>query len=154
MAMETMTAQVPDRLMNKHPRVQLRGMQLYGVIRGNIRANSGWGQRYEFTRPPTPPKDVPRCSALWRGYTATFRLDSEGELSLVSYSYPRSKKKAEIESVNEKLSGDFWLVFKHSFFGPRTYVPFKDGRIVEDDTEWVTEEPRNQRLNPGSEHRE
>lgn len=149
-----MTAQVPDRLMNKHPRVKLRGMHLYGVVRGDIRTNSGWGQRYEFTKPPTPTKDVPRCSALWRGYTATFRLDSEGELELVSYRYPRSLTKTETEPVNEKLSGDFWLVLKHNFFGPRTYVPFKDGKIVEDESEWVVEEPRSRRMSRGSEQRE
>src|SRR5262245_5369925 len=88
-----MTAQAPDRLMNKHPRVKLRGLYLYGVVRGDIRANSGWGQPYEFLKPPQPPKDVPRCSALWRGYTATFRLDSDGELELVSYRYPLSLRK-------------------------------------------------------------
>lgn len=149
-----MTAQVPDRLMNKHPRVKLRGMQLYGVVRGDIHANSGWGQRYEFAKPPTPPTDVPRCSALWRGYTATFRLDSEGELELLSYRYPRTLAKVETDPVNEKLSGDFWLVLKHNFFGPRTYVPFKEGKIVEDESEWVVEEPRSRRMSRGSEQRE
>ena len=58
------------------------------------------------------------------------------------------------EPVNEKLSGDFWLVFKHNFFGPRTYVPFKDGKIVEDESEWVIEESRSRRMNRGSEQRE
>src|SRR5262245_29500787 len=115
-----MTAQAPDRLMNKHPRVKLRGLLLYGVVRGDIHANSGWGQRYEFLKVPQPPKDVPRCSALWRGYTATFRLDPDGEVELVSYRYPLSLTKAETEPVNEKLTGDFWLVLKQDFFGPRT----------------------------------
>jgi hypothetical protein len=150
-----MTAQVPDRLLNKHPRVKLRGLHLYGVVRGDIRgANSDWWQLYDFAKPPTPPKEVPRCSALWRGYTATFRLDSEGELELLSYRYPRTMMRAVTEPVNEKLSGDFWLVLKHNFFGPRTFVPFKDGKIVEDEFEWVVEEPRSRRMSRGSEHRE
>jgi hypothetical protein len=149
-----MTAQVSDRLVNNHPRVKLRGLHLYGVVRGDIDANRGWGERYTFVKPPQPPTDVSRCSALWRGFTSTFQIDSGGELELVSYHYPRSSGKATTEPIHEKLVGDFWLVLKHSFFGPRTYVPFKDGRIVEDETAWVIEEPRNRRSGRGSKQRD
>jgi hypothetical protein len=140
-----MTAQIADRLINKHPRVMLRGLQLYGVTRGDISANNGWGERYKFANPPRPPEGISPCSALWRGYIATFRLDQVGELELISYRYPFGSSKAKTQRVNEKLSGDFWLVFKHNFFGPRTYVPFKDGRIVEDESTWVIEKPRHGR---------
>ena len=42
--------------------------------------------------------------------------------------------------VNERLTGDFFLVMKESFFSrERTYVPFRAGRIVEDRAEWLSE---------------
>jgi hypothetical protein len=138
-----MTAQMPDQLINKHPRVNLRGLNLYGVIRGDVRSNSGWGKPYEFSRTPHARKDTPRCSANWRGYVAVFQLHAAGYLELVYYRYPLSLGKSKTETVCEKLSGDFWLVFKRNFFGPRTYIPFRNGRIVEEQTEWITEPPPN-----------
>jgi hypothetical protein len=60
-------------------------------------------------------------------------------LELLQYRYPLSLSKAQTQAVNETLTGDFWLVMKHNFFGPRTYVPFRDGRIVEDELEWHRE---------------
>jgi hypothetical protein len=146
-----MTAQAPDALINNHPRVKLRGLHLYRIIRGDTRANHGWGERYIFTKTPQPPKDVPRCSALWRGYIARFRLDEEGRLELVSYRYPLSLTKSTTESVGELLTGDFWLVLKHNFFGPRTYVPFKDGKLVEGESAWVVEDARSRRKRSDSE---
>jgi hypothetical protein len=44
--------------------------------------------------------------------------------------------------VNETLRGDFFMVMKPKFFGLRTYVPFRDGVIVEDVNEWVREDDR------------
>src|SRR5262249_2372603 len=130
-----MTAHVPDHLINDHPRVNLLGLHPYGVICGNIDANYGWGERhYEFANPA--------CAALWRGYTATFRLDPGGELELISFQLPNSGTESQTELVNEKLSGDFWLVLKPHFSGPRTYVPFEAGKVVEDESAWVIHEPR------------
>ena len=135
-----MTAQAADNLINDHPAVDFGGLHLHGIIRGNIHSNNGWGEPYRFTNPADPPKDVPRCSALWRGYVATFRLATDGQLELLEYSYPLSLSKARKQAVKETLTGDFWLVMKHNFFGPRTYVPFRDGRIVEDQSEWRRED--------------
>jgi hypothetical protein len=135
-----MTAQASDILINEHPRVALLGLHLYGIIRNDIRSNHGWGDRYVFTLPPNPPEDAIRCSALWRGYTATFRLDESGSLTLVSYRYPLSLSKAKTESVNESLNGNFWMVLKPAFSAPRVYVPFIDGKIVEDESKWVVED--------------
>jgi len=149
-----MTAQVPDRLVNDHPRVKFRRLHLYGIIQGDVRSNHGWGERYRFAKPPDPPKDRRTCTALWRGYVATFRLDAHGELELVSYRYPLASSKSTTQAVHEKLSGDFWLVLKRNFFGPRTYVPFKDGKIIEDASTWFTESPRNRTTSRASEQPE
>ncbi len=46
------------------------------------------------------------------------------------------------KGVNETLSGDFFMLMKPKFLGLRTYVPFRDGVIVEDVHEWVREEKR------------
>ena len=135
-----MTAQASDILINEHPRIELGGLHLYGVIRNDIRSNHGWVDRYLLASPPNPPHDTVRCSALWRGYTATFRLDENGSLTLLSYRYRLSLSKAKTEMINERLNGDFWLVLKPAFFAPRTYVPFIDGKIVEDESKWVVED--------------
>jgi hypothetical protein len=65
-------------------------------------------------------------------------LDPNGELQLASYQYVPAPKNPPLE-VHETLTGDFWLVLKRHFFGPRVYVPFRGGRIVEDATAWVRE---------------
>lgn len=133
-----LTAQIPDRLDNHHPRLTLAGLHLYGVIRGDIRARFGWGEPYRFATPPAPPGSG-RCSALWRGYVSTFRLDPDGRLELVAHAYLLSPGEWRTEPVGEWLGGDFWLVMKPAFFAPRTYVPFRDGRVVEDEAAWVAE---------------
>lgn len=149
-----MTAQVPDTFENNHPRVNLGGLALRAIVCGDIKTNHGWGEFYQFAHKPTP-ADKPHSSALWRGYIAVFQLDSEGGLELVSYRYPPMIKRGKwkVERVHEKLVGDFWLVMKHGFFGPRTYVPFKDGKIIEDPAAWVIEqrpdERRSLRLDQG-----
>jgi hypothetical protein len=45
--------------------------------------------------------------------------------------------------VGETLEGDFWLVTRETAFGPRTYIPFRDGKIVVDKTAWVFEDSPN-----------
>jgi hypothetical protein len=134
-----MTAHISDNLINDHPRVKLRGLQPFGVICGNIRANYGWGDHhYKFANPG--------CSGLWKGCTATFRLDAGGQLELISYQLPNSSPESQAELVNEKLSGDFWLVLKPERSGPRTYVRFKQGTIVEDQSAWLIHEPQLGRI--------
>jgi len=33
-------------------------------------------------------------------------------------------------SINEIISGDYWLVIKHYFDGPQAYIPAADGKVV------------------------
>jgi hypothetical protein len=134
-----MTVQLSDKLLNDHPRVRLNGLSVYGIVSGDIRTNHGWGEPYVFPTLPTPPVDAERCSALWRGYIANFRLYPDGRLQLIGYDYPFSQGKGHRKNVGAWLTGDFWMVLKRSFYGPRTYVPFREGVVVEDTAAWVCE---------------
>ncbi len=80
------------------------------------------------------------CSALWRGYVATFVLQEDGRLRLAFFEYRLGLRKRERQEVNELLEGDFSMVMKNQFFGPRTYIPFLDGVVVEDQESWFTED--------------
>ncbi len=137
-----MTAQYPEKLINRHPRVKFDKLHLYGVIRGDFRASrGGWGDGEVFTTQPSRPANVARCSALWRGYVATFVLEEDGRLRLVKFEYMLGLRKWQKQETDELLEGDFWIVMKPEFFGARTYIPFRKGVIVEDQKEWFTEEP-------------
>ena len=135
-----MTAQYPEKLVNEHPRVKLDRLYLYHVIRGDLNSsNYGWGDGTAFSTQPNVPSNAMRCSALWRGYVATFVLQSDGRLRLTAFEFMLSLSKWKKQNVDEVIKGDFWLVMKPAFFAPRTYVPFRDGVIVEDRVTWFTE---------------
>lgn len=119
--------------------VDLDGLRVYGVIRGDIFSNYGWGDPYPFQRKPTPPQNA-MCSALWRGFVSTYELRPDGGLYLVSYTYPFSKQPEE--HFEEQLEGDFWLVMKPHFEAERVYIPFIRSTIVSDEGQWVHEPPR------------
>lgn len=133
-----MTAQSPDKLDNAYPDIDFGPLKLYRVVTGDIQSNSGWGEPYPFSSPPTLPGDQRSFSSLWRGYVSHFRLSADGTLTLLSYTYPNSPSlgRNNRQTVNETLVGAFWLVMKPAFRAPRTYVPFHDGIIVLDRSEW------------------
>jgi hypothetical protein len=81
-------------------------------------------------------------TSLWRRYIAKYRLNQDGSLELVSYEYPISGPPGP-DPAGETLEGDFWLVLKETFFGPRTYIPFRAGKIVVDKAAWVFEDSPN-----------
>jgi Bacterial RNA polymerase, alpha chain C terminal domain len=138
--MFVVSAQVPDVLINEHPRLRLDGLKLYAVIRGDIHLNYGWGDRYEFLHQPDPSLTTGRATNLIRGYVAKFRLEPDGGLVLEEYQFPSgSFRPWGRQPVAERLTGDFWIVLKPAFFGQRVYVPFCDGRIVEERGAWVIE---------------
>src|SRR5262245_1902702 len=139
-----MTAQYPDKLVNKHPRVKLDGLHLYGVIRGDPRTSrAGWGDGDAFATRPRRPSPATLCTALWRRYVATFVLQPDGRLRLAVFEYPGALTDRRTQEVDELLAGDFWMVLKPEFEGLRTYVPFQDGVVVEDRAAWFNEELRN-----------
>jgi hypothetical protein len=155
-----MTAQISHILVNKHPRVKFDGLRVYAVIRGDFRASqAGWGDGFAYTSQPIRQDDAAICSALWHGFVSEFLLEESGQLWLVAFHHsvtnghdPPDTGDADAnrmlsflswrkQQVNEGLTGDFWLVVKPDFYGERTYIPFRDGCIVEERSEWFTEEP-------------
>ncbi len=133
-----MTAQAPDQLVNRYANVDFGELNLYGVIRGDVTANHGWGERYAFETEPSFPDENKTCSALWRGYIAEFTLTDDGAVTLDAYHFPFAPNKPR-QAVNERLFGDFWLVMKSTFEGNRVYIPFRNGIVHEDENEWVIE---------------
>lgn len=45
--------------------------------------------------------------------------------------------------VGEPLTGDFWMLFREGYFGYRIYVPFLQGRIVTDRSQWKWENDKS-----------
>jgi hypothetical protein len=88
-----------------------------------------------FPISPVLPETSSRCSALWRGYVANMRLHSDYRLELVHFDFPFSGGSPP-QRCNAFFTGDFSITFRPFFFGPNTVVPFRDGRIVLDCTEW------------------
>ena len=151
-----MTTQAPDELINEHPGIDLSGLSLYGIIRGNPTDNHGWGDKFSYPTEPSPPVGMTPCSMMWRGYIATHRLAADGTFHIVRFRFLTEIQvdhdndddgevvvQYETQSVNEQIDGDFWLVLKPRFSAPRTYLPFRDGIVVEDRCDWVVEEPKH-----------
>jgi len=133
-----MTAQAPDQIENHAANVDFGELALYGIIRGDVTTNHGWGDRYTFETNPTFPDDNKTCSALWRGYIAEFTLAANGTITLDAYRFPFAPNKPR-QTVNEQLNGDFWLVMKSTFEGNRVYIPFRSGVVNSSQAEWVVE---------------
>jgi hypothetical protein len=133
-----MTDQVPDALFAEHPSIDFGSLQLYHIIQGDPRLDHGWGDGlFPLPVATAPYFNGPTC--LHRGYVATFVLKADGRLELRSFCRPVPGQAPRDEDVRIHLEGDFWLVMKPTFRGMRTYVPFKDGRIVTDRTQWLEE---------------
>ena len=134
---KVVTAQIPDTLKNNHPKVDFGNLSIQAVVIGDITKEHGWGVGfYKMPILPNPPKGR-TCSALWSGYIKNFELLETGQLKLVSYSYPfADTKERPIDEVNLLLEGNFWLVMKSDFEGPKVFVPFVDGFIETDYNQW------------------
>ena len=134
-----MTNQRSDKLVNECSSVALGDLKPYAVAAGDIRTNHGWGNRYAFKTAASPSQNADRVTSLWRGYVSVYRLCSEGRLVLEKFEYPFEKNRKP-DVVNELLEGDFFLVMKSQFRGPRTYIPFKMGVVISDKDKWVVEQ--------------
>lgn len=129
-----MTDQIPEKLTNNYARADLTGLNLYAIITGEPRSNQS--RSYEFKTAATPVKGK-NSSALWRGFVSTYVLWQTGKLTLEKFEYPFHRGRLP-DIVYEELQGDFWLVMRSSFLGKTTYVPFRDGTIVEDQSRWIS----------------
>ena len=128
-----MTAQYPERLINEHPRIQFGEVDLYSVS-------------CDLPVEPQRPDDkLFVTTALWRNYIGTWRLNPDGRLQLIEFEFPRvNGDESSFQRVrNGFVSGDFTINLRPFFAGPHTVVPFADGVIVENRTEWRIDEKIN-----------
>lgn len=132
-----MTNQLPETLIIESGAIEVPAMMLYGVIAGSPDASASGGP-YVFSTKGNKAK-MRVCSALWRGYVATYRLRPDGMLLLEKLAYPLTPGAAPDE-VHETLCGDFWLDFRESFYGDGVQVPFIDGKVVGDQSQWKRRE--------------
>lgn len=157
-----MTAQVADKLLNKHPHVDFDDLRLYGLIRSTPTESKCWSgvldELFDYPRPPREQKDG-YCTACYRGYIASHRLNPDGTLTLIGYEYMHpehaiidGKESASIQveedAVNESVTGDFWMILRPHFYSdPSTFVPFRDGHIIEDRSQWIVSPQPESRQN-------
>ena len=103
-----------------------------------------------FDFPQAPKAGIGSTStACYRGYVASFTLNADGTLTLAHFEYTTfepavvdGKDSVSInvieDAVGQNVEGDFWMVLRpHFYTDPTTFVPFRDGRIVEDQSEWI-----------------
>jgi hypothetical protein len=138
-----MTAQAPEKLTNDYPGLDFAGLKLYRVIT-EFSSSERRGKPYPFRHRAKEPSGTV-STAMWRGHIACYRLTAEGRLQLEGFEYPPRDDVAG-ERVSETLQGEFWLVLGDSFFGSRTYVPFRNGIVVTDRAQWLRDERPNTSL--------
>lgn len=133
-----MTSQSSEQLTIEHPTFRLGDWLVFGVIRGEpTKDNHGWGDREArvYQAVPIDPQAV--SSGNWKGYTEIYRLTHGGQLVLERFDFAESRRPPQL--ANETVVGDFYLVLKSGFNGPRLYVPFRDGAIVLERAQWLHE---------------
>ena len=138
-----MTAQAPDKLTNDCPGVDFAGLKLYRVVTA-FSSSDRRGKPYPFMHHAKEALGTVG-TALWRGHVSCYRLTAEGRLQLEGFEYPTGGDVTR-ERVSEALQGEFWLVLGDSFFGSRTYVPFRNGVVVADRSQWLRDERPNTSL--------
>jgi hypothetical protein len=148
-----MTAQSSDGFTNEHPSLALGAWSVFHVMRGEPSSeNHGWGERGVSVHRVVPVAPQVVTTANWKGCTALYRLTRSGQLVLDRFDFDDSSRASQL--VNETLEGDFYVVLKSNFSGPRAYVPFRQGTIVLDQAEWIHEayvgnSPNATELRPG-----
>ncbi|MDN3523083.1 hypothetical protein [Halomonas ramblicola] len=127
-----MTAQIPEKLINNKGGVEFGAYKLFSIFIGEP---SGYKNRkaYPFKQKGKP-QERAFCTACWRGYVSVYELKASGELYLVKFEYPFSSRKPD--AANEVLEGDFWIELRAEFFGDTMFVPFRNGKIVNDRSKW------------------
>ncbi len=138
-----MTTQSWEILDNEHPSFHPGAWRLVALIRGApTKDNHGWGDRaadgsLARVSRAEPGKAEVESSANWKGYTEAYRLGRDGRLTLLRFDYDKTERPSMI--VNETLEGDFYVVLKALFDGPRLYVPVRNGVLVLDKSAWLHE---------------
>lgn len=128
-----MTTQIPDRLVNRFSAIELGDLELYGVIQGELFAYDASGVKYPWRNKPVIPEK--RSASLIRGYVSTVVLHEDARLELTRFDYPFAEPRTSTD-VSEFLEGNGWLRMSPHDAWPRVSIPFRDGRIVGDESQW------------------
>ena len=130
-----MTVQFSQGFSNQCPLVSLKGYSLYYIWQGHP-SEEGEKHFYQLKSKPDPEK-VEVMSACWDGYTGSYQLSAEGKLILTKFYYFLPDGLGESDALLEELQGDFYLEFRTHFEGDQLYVPFVDGKVIDDQEQWV-----------------
>lgn len=130
-----MTVQFSQGFSNQCPLVSLKGYSLYYIWQGHP-SEEGEKHFYQLKSKPDPEK-VEVMSACWDGYAGCYQLSVEGSLVLTHFYYYLPDGLGESDALLEELQGDFYLEFRTHFEGDQLYVPFVDGKVIDDQEQWV-----------------
>ena len=130
-----MTIQFSQGFSNQCPLVSLKGYSLYYIWQGHP-SEEGEKHFYQLKSKPDPEK-VEVMSACWDGYTGSYQLSAEGRLILTQFYYFLPDGLGESDALLEELQGDFYLEFRTHFEGDQLYVPFTDGKVIDDQEQWI-----------------
>lgn len=146
-----MSEQIAEQLENKFEGVSLPALKMFGLIRQLPSPNETWNEClewFEYDIPPKPytvppPADGAKmmwASCLTRGFIGHHVLNSNGSLTLIKYEFLSFDSSPPcFQSVNLEIKGDFWMILREYSCARLTmYIPFFDGKIVPDSTEWIT----------------
>ena len=152
-----MTLKAFHKLLNEHPHVDFCDLGIYGLIREGPYEFLRWSGQLlaEFDYPRLPRKNNDRYFTVsylgyveYRDYLASHRLNRDGTLTLIGYEYVHLESaivdgkdsvsiQIEQDLVNEPVSGDFEMILQPYFDSDLlTFVPFRDGHIIEDRSRW------------------
>lgn len=139
-----MTSQSSEKLENEHPSFDMGVWSVFATIRGEpAKENHGWGSRLPsgermkvYASEPGEAEVV--TTGNWSGFHEVYRLAADGSLTLVRFEYDARDVPPRV--VDERLTGDFYLVMKAAFEGPRLYVPFRAGLLVTERDAWLHED--------------
>lgn len=130
-----MTVQFSQGFSNQCPRINLKGYSLYYIWQGHP-LDEGEKHFYQLKSRPNPEK-IQVMSACWDGYAGQYQLSAEGRLILTKFYYFLPDGLGESDAFLEELYGDFYLEFRTHFEGEQLYVPFADGKVIDDQEQWV-----------------
>ncbi len=135
-----MTAQIPDVFVNERDFAGLEDYHLYFIAVGDVRTRDGWRHYEPRSQPDEVSAQAVITSLNWKGWVGHYRLRADGRFVLEQYSYSRD---LEPTVVNEVFEGDFYLGMRRDFYAPTLFVPFVDGRMVEDQSRWLLDGGRS-----------
>lgn len=136
-----MTTQVSEDFRSEYPFLDFGVWRVFGVIRGEpSEENYGWGDRERPVYAAVPGPAETMTTGNWKGFVERWLLSEAGRLILVGFEYDDFEREDRIRDVHETLEGDFYLVLKSEFEGPRLYIPFRDGVLVTDRARWKHED--------------